>query len=55
MMEKIHEMTGSLGISHLAITPHSLAHGGASQDYVNPVLSTQNIMIRGRWNTIKFI
>ena len=51
--KKIHEMAASLGISHLAITPHSLRHGGASQDYFDHALATQDIMIRGRWKTKK--
>ena len=48
-----HRVCSVLQLSSVHFTPHSLRHGAATRDYLEGVLSIDDILFRGRWANTK--
>ena len=44
-----------LGLSRFALTPHAIRHSGPSVDFLNHTRTADEILARGRWQTLRSI
>lgn len=44
-----------LGLARFALTPHAIRHSGPSVDFLNHTRSPEEILARGRWQTLRSI